>query len=320
MKISLIIPAFNVENYIYECLNSLIEQNNKELEFIVINDGSNDNTVKIVDDFFKEYDLFNNKNWKLINQENKGLSITRNNGIKHAQGEFLFFLDADDILANNALVTLLDILNQNKSIEMIIFTADCFGLGSAEEISSKNQYYARNEVKEGIYTGVEFYKGCTNVKKFVASACLYIVKKEIILNNGILFYPNIIHEDELFTRRLLINITSVLFIRQTLYLRRIREGSITTSPIKLSKVNSYMIISKYLNGIEFYSEDSLLFYKLGVKYFLLLEHVNISMGLKILLNPSFLKIDTKKKVFIRIVKRMILFEDVTRILKNREMV
>jgi glycosyltransferase involved in cell wall biosynthesis len=91
-KISVIIPAYNVEKYIEKTLKSLIDQTFKDFEAIIINDGSTDNTEKIIKEVLQDTKF----QWKLINQENQGVSVARNRGIIESKGEYICFLDADD--------------------------------------------------------------------------------------------------------------------------------------------------------------------------------------------------------------------------------
>lgn len=92
-KISIVVAAYNVEDYIEKCLESLTAQSIKEIEILVINDGSRDNTVNIANEFTKC-----DKRIRVISQENGGLSAARNTGINHANGEFIAFVDGDDYL------------------------------------------------------------------------------------------------------------------------------------------------------------------------------------------------------------------------------
>lgn len=110
--ISVIIPVYNVEKYINTCLESVRQQTYKNFEVIIVNDGSTDQSSKIIDDYLKKYDL---NNYILLNKENGGLCSARNCGLTHASGEWIFFLDSDDWLENNALSTLVECLEQNPS-------------------------------------------------------------------------------------------------------------------------------------------------------------------------------------------------------------
>lgn len=94
IKISIIIPVYNVEKYIEECLISVLNQTMKEIEIICINDGSTDNSLKILNNYKNK-----NENIRIVNQENSGLSNARNVGLSLAKGEYIFFLDSDDFFA-----------------------------------------------------------------------------------------------------------------------------------------------------------------------------------------------------------------------------
>ena len=100
-KVSIIIPVFNSEKYIENCIKSILGQDYKNVEIIIINDGSTDNSVKIIKQI-------NSDKIKLINQKNNGPSSARNNGIKNASGEWIMFLDSDDMLADNAISNLIE--------------------------------------------------------------------------------------------------------------------------------------------------------------------------------------------------------------------
>ena len=108
-KISIVIPVYNVEQYLEKCINSLINQTLKELEFIFVNDGTPDNSVNIIKKYQKK-----DKRIKLISQANKGLSISRNNGIKIATGKYIMFVDSDDIIHSRMIEVLYKEIKNNK--------------------------------------------------------------------------------------------------------------------------------------------------------------------------------------------------------------
>lgn len=105
VKISVIIPVYNVEKYVIPCLESVKNQTFKEFEAIIVNDGSTDNSLDIVNDYISKNSI---KNFFVISQKNQGLSASRNHGMDIAKGEWLFFLDADDWVENNALELLVE--------------------------------------------------------------------------------------------------------------------------------------------------------------------------------------------------------------------
>ena len=115
MKFSIIIPVYNVEKYINKCLNSILNQTYKNYEVIIINDGTKDNSVEIINKYVKKYN-----NFKLYNKENGGLSDARNYGLKYVSGDYLLFVDSDDYIDNNLLKELNNILSE-KEYDLIKF-------------------------------------------------------------------------------------------------------------------------------------------------------------------------------------------------------
>ena len=113
IKVSVIVPVYNVEKYLRQCLDSLVNQTLKDIEIICINDGTKDNSVEIINEYVKKC-----PNIILINQENQGLGMARNNAMKHAKGDYIAFVDSDDwvdtdmyeVLYNKAIETDADIV------------------------------------------------------------------------------------------------------------------------------------------------------------------------------------------------------------------
>lgn len=115
MKISVIVPVYNVENYLEKCLNSLVNQTLEEIEILVINDGSTDDSQKIIDEFQKKFP----QKIKTFAKENGGLSDARNFGIDRASGNFLAFVDSDDYISENMLQEMYDLAIKNEA-ELVI--------------------------------------------------------------------------------------------------------------------------------------------------------------------------------------------------------
>ena len=113
MDLSIIIPVYNVEKYIEKCLLSCIKQDisYEDYEIVVVNDGSPDNSITIVERIAKDY-----SNIRIINQENQGLSGARNTGMKHAKGNYIWFVDSDDYIEENCLGRIVSYLNGDLDI------------------------------------------------------------------------------------------------------------------------------------------------------------------------------------------------------------
>ncbi len=295
MFLSIIIPVFNLEDYIEETLDSLFINDLEDVEIIIINDGSTDNTSNILDRVSKDTSQIT-----VIHQHNSGLSQSRNKGIESSKGDWILFLDGDDILVPDAINRIKLKLNEKSKLEMYCYTAKCFDSLNSP-YTEADVFYARNFMKEGEYTGFDFYKISESNGSFVASACLYAVKSSI-LKQGLGFLPFILHEDELFTRQLLLKVENLYFERNPIYLRRIRSGSITTSPISDKKIESFLIISYKLSKTPLFRKCANNFYKKAVKMYLEKNNADFLVGIRLLFNYNFLTVKYKREILIKLFK------------------
>ena len=129
IRISVVIPVYNAEKYLRECLDSLFPQCTDEVEVILVNDGSKDNSRAICEEYISR----GNVNARLINQENSGSLESRNNGVRNASGEYIQFMDADDLLLDDAMATLLDVIHR-RNCDMILFNA-------TRDLESRKPYF-----------------------------------------------------------------------------------------------------------------------------------------------------------------------------------
>jgi glycosyltransferase involved in cell wall biosynthesis len=295
LLISIIIAVFNLEDYIEETLNSLFTNDLQDVEIIIINDGSTDNTLNILDRVSETTSQI-----KVVHQHNFGLSISRNKGIELSKGDWILFLDGDDLLAPAAINRIKLKLNLISNLEMYCYTAKCFDSLNSQ-YTEADEFYARNYLKEGQYNGENYYKLSEYNGSFVASACLYAVKSSI-LKQGHRFLPNILHEDELFTRQLLLKVENLYFERNPIYLRRIRNGSITTSPISDKKIESFITISNNLYETPIFKKSAINFYKKAVKMYLEKNNSNFLVGIRLLFNYNFLTLQYKIAMLVKLFK------------------
>ena len=185
-KISIIIPCYNVEQYIAECLASVFEQNMLEQDFevLIINDGSTDQSQKVAEELSK-----NKSNVKIISQQNKGLGGARNTGIKNATGDYLLFLDADDRLFPMVVEDLLNIA-QHENLDILEF--------SAQGINEKGQIlYRVSNIRPVFFSGFDYY----NSIRYMNSACNKLYKRNFLMENDLLFLEKIYIEDFEFNTR-----------------------------------------------------------------------------------------------------------------------
>lgn len=205
--VSIIIPVYNVEEYIHECVGSVIKQSYRDLEIFLINDGSTDKSG----DICKE--IANQDNRIIyIEKENGGLSSARNYGLKKATGDFVFFLDSDDYLAPDAIETL--IKEQERSNSDIV--------SSGFEIT-KNRAEKKAEKKESTFITGD--SSLFFLQKISNHACAKLYKKKIF--EGIFYPENQHYEDVATTFKLYDKAQKVSYTENGLYCYRIREGAIT---------------------------------------------------------------------------------------------
>ncbi len=254
IKVSVIIPVYNTELYLKECLESVINQSLKEIEIICINDGSTDGSFKIL----KEYSKLDSR-IILINQENRGLSEARNNGIKIAKGEYIHFLDSDDFYyKNDALEKLYKKISKNN-VDILFFDIVNF-----YEKTKKIKNCQSNSLKEKtIYSGENILKNYLVKEKVSSSSCYKIFKKKLF--NKMFYTPNIYFEDGELFLRIIPLANKIEIIRDIFLCIRERENSITTS-FKEKYIDSLIEIFKTIDKIEDYNItlNDKNFYKLGL--------------------------------------------------------
>lgn len=228
-KISIITPVYNTAEYLDECFGSIEKQtiDKSLIEVIIINDGSTDNSLEIINQYLKKH-----SNWHLINQHNQGQSISRNNAISRAKGEYITFLDSDDYLREDALEVMLKAAN-NDDIDLVVSKLVKF------DSKGKYPYYSDKVLKkERTFTFSEYLAVC---QAMALTSKLY--KKELI--KDIKFIPNVKHEDNYFSLLTFYKAKKIHIIPKGLYFRRMRESE-NKSIMQSLTLNSFKdIISNY---------------------------------------------------------------------------
>jgi Glycosyltransferases involved in cell wall biogenesis len=217
MLFSIIIPVYNVEQYLRECLDSVLAQSFSDYEVICVNDGSTDGSLSILEEYAKKDNRF-----VVVNQQNKGQGAARNVALKLAKGGYVFFLDSDDWLAPNAL----EILAKAVSDEDVL----CF---------NGQLYYEDRKVFEvpdkllikPYKSGIEYCNENLLQHRMFAFACvvLRLYRRDFLIGKELFFHEGIYHEDDLFSTVVCYYAGKVNVVSDVLYYYRIREGSTMTS-------------------------------------------------------------------------------------------
>ena len=243
--VSIIVPCYNAEKYIGACVKSVIMQTYENWECLLINDGSSDKTLDFLTDFESKDDRIH-----VFTQENLGLSATRNKGIENAKGEFLFFLDQDDILSIDALVALVSSFNNNDIITGITVTTTFVN----EKINKVSQLLHPKE-GEITFENKNFDVLVRTMEvglKPVAQNRLY--RKKFIDENQLRFKDGILHEDELWFFETMLCARNVKFINEETYFYRIDNQDSITKNLGDRNLESYIKVMQEI--VEKYSVNS----------------------------------------------------------------
>ena len=223
IKVSVIVPVYNVEKYLRQCLDSLVNQTLKEIEIICINDGTKDNSVEIINEYVKKY-----SNIILINQENQGLGMARNNAMKHAKGDYIAFVDSDDWVDTDMYEVL-----YNKAIETDADIVECdyrMVFENSTKIKNRTLFGSLHTWKKfPIACGKIFDWKYVKTQVFNGLRCMVwnrLYKRSLIFNNNLTF-PKGKGEDYPFSLDAVLSAKSIVHCGKILYNYRIREASIS---------------------------------------------------------------------------------------------
>lgn len=236
MKFSVVIPAYNGEKYISETLDCLLNQTEKDIEIVVINDGSTDSTQEIVESYAEKYPCI-----VLYNQENAGVSAARNKGIELARGEYIIFIDSDDLISSNALEVLYSAL-ESSSADLAIFRVKSFGAGEGEYNPIVDELVKDSEIS------------CYDkrlIRNFIVSNKAY--RAEMLKNSPIRFPSMKYSEDGAFFMNVIHTLKpKITGVADALFMYRRHEGSVT------HRVNSALVadFSKSMDFIYGLAENS----------------------------------------------------------------
>ena len=251
--VSVIIPVFNTEKFIIPCLNSLEDQTYKDFEVILVDDGSTDNSVRLINEYLSQTKI----RMKLIRQDNQGVSTARNIGIAHSIGDLVCFLDSDDMYALNFL--------ELMTSELVATNCDMVVCGfqpiSENIINSFSINDQRSVMPLSSYEAMKSFL----FSEFRSGIWTIMTKKEIITRNSIIFQNSYKYSEDLdFLWRLFSVSISVSLLSSKLYLYRIRIGS-AMSFFDEKRLDGYKLFNKLENHFKTHRPDfAPLFLKYGV--------------------------------------------------------
>lgn len=237
IKVSVVIPVYNTEKYVREAVESIMCQSLEELEIIIINDGSTDGSLDIVEELKKTDNRI-----QIYSQANQGQSTARNVGISCAHGKYIYFMDSDDLLEKDALEVCY-FQCEEEQLDFVFFDALSFFDDNVEYTPTLN-YKHTDKFKSRVYTGSEAFKIQLQNKEYTPSPCLNLICKNVLEKHHLLFYSGIIHEDQLFTTLLYLQAKRTACVKRAFFHRRMRANSTMTSKFAFRNLEGYLVVTR----------------------------------------------------------------------------
>lgn len=223
--VSVIVPVYNSEAWLDDCLSSVLAQTGLDIELICINDGSTDGSRTILQHFADR-----DPRVTVIDQPNSGQSVARNVGLDAASGRYVIFLDSDDYWPHNSLGSLVEEADRD-GLHLLLFDCLAFRDGDIDEKTWKrySTYYQRTRTYRGATPGAELMAAMRRARDYRPHVGMYLARTDYVREIGARFIPGIVHQDNPYTFRLMLHAQRVAHKRFDVYARRIRPGSTITS-------------------------------------------------------------------------------------------
>lgn len=236
VKVSVILPIYNVASYLEETFNSLINQSLKEIEIIAVNDGSTDNSADIIEKYQKQDSRIIS-----LHQENQGQSVARNLALQYAKGKYIYMMDSDDLLNSPQALQICYEYAEKNNADFIFFDGETIIEKGANPITWN--YKRTNLVEENTkYEGEFLLNKMLDNRKHNCVVWLLLIKHDYLKRIGLKFYPGIIHEDELFTTILTLKSNSIYCLRQSFVSHRVRNLSTMGKRYSRRNVDCYLTV------------------------------------------------------------------------------
>lgn len=236
VKVSVVIPVYNVENYLEDCLDSIVNQTLTDIEIICINDGSKDNSLDILNRYAEK-----DNRMVVISQENGGHAVATNRGMSMAKGEYLYLMDSDDIVETNTLEDTYK-LAKEKKLDFVIFKA--INYNDPEDRYYETEVYSMANLKKSVGTKIFNYKDVPDNVLFNMSVTPWskLYNREFVEKCGAKFPEGLVFEDNVFFWQVFFNAKRVYFHDEFLFTRRWYSTSSTTAGDQ-----------RFLNSIDVYN-------------------------------------------------------------------
>lgn len=231
--VSVVIPVYNVEQFLCECVDSVLAQTMQDFEIILVDDGATDRSGQLCDAYAAK-----DSRIRVIHQPNGGLSAARNTGLDAATGEYVYFLDSDDYIAPHSLALLLS-KSAESHADVVFFDARVF-FTDCEPDPKVYQYHRAKDY--GTLPGRQMLLALLDTDEYRTAVPLMLFRRAYMQQHALRFRPGILHEDELFTFYVYHGDGVITHCHEALYARRMRQASIMTGSSMVRRYESVYAI------------------------------------------------------------------------------
>lgn len=236
MKLTIILTVYNKEKYLHKAFEALLNQKEAkegDYEVLAVNDGSSDGSTAILEEY-----AIKDSRVRILAQQNQGLSMARNNGVDAALGEYVWFVDADDVISTNAVKLICQAIDSNPDVIPIYAKTD-------------GKPFVRNAVDVKTKTG----KDVLINRHWEQCGVFWILQRKFLFDNNLRFMPGVYHEDAEFTPRMLYTAKTVKVIPEVLYTVYVDENGITQVP-RAKRAFDYLIVAESISKFVLDNDES----------------------------------------------------------------
>lgn len=239
VKVSVILPVYNVAPYLEEAFESILNQSLREIEVIAVNDGSIDNSEEII----KRYQQQDSRIIS-FSQENQGQSVARNLALQHATGQYIYMMDSDDMLTSLDALRLCYEYAEKHHADFVFFDRELFTEDKVNfPVSLHSTEYAEENKR---YEGENLLNMMLDTTSYNSVVWLLLINHEHLKRIGLTFYPGIIHEDELYTTILMLRSSSIYCLKQSFVKHRVRSASTVGKRFARRNMDCYLTVADEL--------------------------------------------------------------------------
>lgn len=221
VKVSVVIPIYNVENYLAACLDSIVNQTLEDIEIICINDGSTDNTLEVLNSYAEKDDRFT-----VITQENGGHAVATNKGMDLATGKYLYLMDSDDVLEDLEALEKTYKIAEEKQLDFVLFQA--INYNEVEERYYKAENYSMNRLAKRVGESIFNYKDVGKLAfTITVTPWTKLYNRQFVVDSGARFPEGLIFEDNVFFWEVFFSAERIYFLKEYLFARRWHSASST---------------------------------------------------------------------------------------------